>query len=318
MLEIPVDLAVVQHGLITTEQLRSAGFNRKQIHWTIERGTLVRLSARLLRVAGSPHTAPQRLLAAVLDAGPGSALSHTSALSWWGVPGFLLNELHVTHARDGVRRPAPLAHHVHDVVTLPDDHVISLEAVPVVTPARALFDVAGQRGIHPKRVERAVDNAWARRLVSGRSMHAMLEDLAQRGRPGVRLMRGILRDRGADYTPPSSGLEGRVAEILRRAGERPLRRQVDCGDEKRWIGRVDFADDQVPFVLEVQSERFHSSLLDQQSDRARLAGLNTAGFIVATVSEVDVWHSPSHVVETVRQGREQARRQINKQATDAA
>ena len=182
-----------------------------------------------------------------------------------------------------------------------------LGAVPVVVPARALFDVAGQRGIHPKRVERAVDNAWARRLVSGRSLRLMLDDLAQRGRPGIRVMREILRDRDPDYVPPASGLENRVVEILRQAGDRPLCRQVDAGDDQTWIGRVDFADDEVPFVLEVQSERFHASLVDQRADRERLRRLAAAGFVVATVSEVDVWWRTARVVEAVRRGRRQAR-----------
>lgn len=306
MTPLPVHLAEAQHGLVTTEQLRSAGFSSDQIHLAIESQRLVRLSPRLLRMAGSPNTAAQAVLAAVLDAGSGSALSHTSALAWWRLPGFLLDQLHVTHTRDGVHRPARLAHHVHDVVLLPEHHVRVLEGVPVVAPARALFDIAGQRGIHPKRVERAVDNAWTRRLVSGRSLHAMLAELAQRGRPGIRIMREILGQRGPDYVPPASGLESRVEQILHEAGERPLRRQVDTGDDHTWIGRVDFADDLVPFLLEVQSERFHASLVDQETDQRRLARLGAAGFVVAAVTEVDVWHRTPRVVEAVRQGRKRA------------
>jgi hypothetical protein len=63
----------------------------------------------------------------------------------------------------------------------------------------------------------------------------------------------------------------------------------------------------VPFILEVQSERFHSSLLDQQADRERIARLTAAGFVVATVTDVDVGHRPRLVVTTVQAGRLQAR-----------
>jgi hypothetical protein len=318
MREIPFQRAATQHGLITTAQLRAAGFNKRQIHWAVTNGPLERLSSRLLRVAGSPETPAQRMLAAVLDAGPGSALSHTSALAWWEVPGFLLDEIHVTHTRDGVHRPARLAHHVHDVVLLPGEHIRVLEGVPVVIPARALFDIASQRNIHPKQIERAVDNAWAMRLVSGRSLHAMLDELAQRGRPGIRIMRDILCERGVDYVPPASGLESRVQQILHEAGQRPLRRQVEAGDDDAWIGRVDFADDEVPFILEVHSERFHASLLDQHVDRRRLERLDAAGFVVATVSEVDVWNRRSRLLEAVRRGRREARRRKDAGATAAA
>jgi len=304
---LPTHLAEVQHGLVTTGQLRAAGLDVERIRWAVAGERLIRVSPRLFRVRGAPETTAQRVLAAVLDAGPGSALSHTSALAWWDVPGFPLDELHVTHQRDGVHRPARLAQRVHDVALLPDHHVRTLDGVPVVLPVRALFDIAGQAHVHPKRVERAIDNAWAKRLVSGAALHAMLGELAKRGRPGIRLMRELLKERGRAYVPPASGLEGRVDQILRDAGQRPLRRQVDAGDDVGWIGRVDFADDEVPFLLEVQSERFHRSLIDERSDRDRLERLDAAGFEVATVTDLDVWHRTWHVVQAVRDGRLRAR-----------
>lgn len=306
MIELPTAVIERQHGLVTTEQLLDHGFADYQIEWLVRSGRLIRVASRLLRVAGSTPGNAQRALAAVLDAGPGSALSHTTALAWWQVPGFTLDDLHVTHARDGVHRRRRLATHVHDKVLLPDDHARVLDGVPVVTPARALFDLAGMPRTHHLRVERAVDNAWSMRLVSGRTLHAMLGDLARRGRPGIRLMRDILRERGPDYVPPASGLEGRVADILRKYGLPPLRRQVDSGDDDSWIGRVDFADTQVPFRLEVQSERFHSSRLDQQADAERINRLEAAGFVVATVTDVDVWHRPHQVAQVIRTGRDAA------------
>jgi very-short-patch-repair endonuclease len=307
MRELPTNLAARQHGLLTTDQLLTGGFKPKEIHRAITRGQLTRLSPRLVRLPGAPETKPQRLLAAVLDAGPRSALSHSSALAWWGLPGFLHDEIHVTHARDHAQRRQRLADGVHEVIVLPERHVRVLDAVPVVTPARALFDIAGQREISTKRVERAVDNAWSRHLVSGASLHTMLDDLAQRGRPGIQVMRQILQPRGPNYVPPASGLEARVVQILRESGQRPLRRQVDCGDETGWIGRVDFADDQLPFVLEVQSERFHASLVDQRADADRFMRLEAAGYVVATVSDTEVWHRPDRVVELVRRSRTEAR-----------
>lgn len=318
MTSFPTELAERQHGLLTSEQLRGAGLSSDQIHWLIKRDRLSRISPRVQRVPGAPDTRAQRLLAAVLDSGPGSALSHSTALAWWGLPGFLYDEIHVTHTRDGVHRPARRADHVHDVVLLPERHIRVLEGVPVVSPARALFDIAGQNGIHPKRVERAVDNAWSDRLVSGRCLEMMLDDLAQRGRPGIRVMREIVEARGSDYIPPASGLEARVEEILRDDGQAPLCRQVNSGDDETWIGRVDFRDQLEPFILEVQSERFHASLLDQQADRDRLSQLEAAGFVVVTVSDTDVWHRKRKVADAVRHGRYTARRlRVARQIQDA-
>jgi very-short-patch-repair endonuclease len=306
MFDLPHDVMAKQHALVTTDQLFEVGFDKDGVKWLIRGGRLERVSPRVLRLLGAPATEAQRVLAAVLDAGPGSALSHTSALAWWRVPGFTVRELHVTHTRDGPHRPRRPAHTIHDVEILPDHHVRVLDGIPVVTPSRALFDLAGMPRTPPARVERALDNAWSLRLVSGRTLKLMLRELAHRGRPGIATMRGLLAERDADYLPPASGLESRVAELLKGRWHTSLRRQVDKGDDEGWIGRVDFVDPELPFLLEVQSERFHASLLDTRDDEVRRARLEAAGYVVVEVTDTDVWHYPDNVVERVRQGRNEA------------
>ena len=309
MFEIPREVMAAQHALVTSGQLREAGFDHEGEQWLVRNGQLAPVSPRVLRLLGAPQTEAQRVLAAVLDAGPGSALSHTSALAWWRLPGFTRCELHVTRTDDGRRRSRRLAL-VHDAVPLPDHHVRVLDGIPVVSPARALFDLAGMPRMPRQRIERAVDNAWSLRLVSGATLHAMLRELTRRRRPGIATMRDILRVRGPDYVPPASGLEGRVAQILKGRWRTELRRQVDVGSDESWIGRVDFADPELPFLLEVQSERFHASLLDRQADADRRARLEAAGFVVVRVSETDVWHYPDEVVEQVRAGRNEAHHRV--------
>lgn len=306
MFDLPHELMAKQHALVTTEQLADAGFDDDGVKWLIRGGRLERASPRVLRLLGAPHTEAQRVLAAVLDAGPGSALSHTSALAWWRVPGFTLRELHVSRSRDGTHRPKRLAHGVHDVEALPEHHVRVLDGIPVVTPSRALFDLAGMPRTPPGRVERALDNAWSLHLVTGGTLARMLDEVGSRSRPGIATMRALLADRGDGYVPPASGLEGRVADILKGRWPTSLRRQVDKGDDGEWIGRIDFVDPELPFLLEVQSERFHASLLDTRDDAARRARLEAAGYVVVEVSDTDVWHYPEDVVERVRQGRNEA------------
>lgn len=302
---LPLGVFAEQHGLATTAQLHDGGLGHDDLEWFIEDGRLAGVSPRVMRLVGAPCSEAQRVLAAVLDSGPGAALSHTSALAWWRVPGFTLRDLHVTHPKDDVRRQRLLADSKH-AVFLPTEHVRVLDGVPVVTPTRALFDLASMPRMPPQRVVRAVDNAWSLRLVSGRTLHAMLRVLGGHRRAGLGTMREVLAERGPDYVPPASGLEGRVTEILKGRGRSPLRRQVDTGDDDGWIGRIDFADPDAPFRLEVQSERFHASLLDRQRDADRLTRLRAAGFVVVTVTDTDVWHYPDQVIEKVRQARLQA------------
>lgn len=305
-------LAEQQHGLASAAQAADLGYDRRTRRQLADGRRWSHETQRVLRLVGAPRTDGQRAMLAVLDAGPGAALRGTSAAAWWGIPGNLLRPITVAHTRAKVNHP-PLVGKVHDPCLLPDHHVVVLDQVPTVVPARALFDVAGMRRKGAElpwwveRMARMVDTAWSMRLVSGASIHDMLEDMAQRGRPGIRVMRQVLASRDRDYVPPASSLESRVIQILARAGEPALRRQVDTGDEHGWIGRVDLRDEQLPFVLEVQSERFHSSLIDRQLDADRSARLRRAGFVVAEVTEQQVWHRPHEVVDTVRRGRADAR-----------
>lgn len=304
---LPTVVASAQHGLLTAAQLRSAGFNANLVRGLTKRGHLERVVPRLYRVAGAPETAQQGLLAAVLEVGDGAALSHTTALAWLRLPGFTPNPVHVSRPRGNGRRGHQLAAHVHMVRWLPEQHVCAPEDVPAVVPARALFELASLPGVHRDRIERAIDNAWSRRLVTGRILHTMLEQLEGRRWPRIELMREFLADRGKDYIPPESGLECRVIQILRRAGEPPLRPQANCGDDVAWIARVDFIDNELPFILEVQSDRYHSSRLDRLVDLERITRLEEAGYVVGTVNESAVWHHPDKVVSAVREGRRAAR-----------
>ncbi len=81
-------------------------------------------------------------------------------------------------------------------------------------------------------------------------------------------------------------------------------RQVELGGE-RWLGRVDFKDRRLPLVVEVQSERYHTALLDQQADEDRLAALRAAGFVVVPVQDTDVWSRPAEVARRVGRARHQ-------------
>jgi len=306
-------LAARQHSVVTISQARDLGYAEAQRRRLFDGERWERVKPRVARLVGSTNSIEQRALIAVLDAGGGGALEGTSAAAWWGIPGNQLEPFHVVRLRDRSDTP-PRGDWRHEPVLLPDNHVVVLDGIPTQVPARALFDVAGtqRRGAElpwfVERMERMVDNAWSARLVSGATLHGMLDELAQRGRAGIRVMRQVLATRGRDYIPPASNLEARVIKILADAGLPPMRRQVDTGDEEGWIGRVDLRDPDLPLILEVQSERFHSSQIDRQLDARRIERLERAGLVVVEVTDVQVWHRPSEVLDRVRNGRRQAAR----------
>ena len=306
-------LASEQLGLVSVDQAKRLGYDKDQRHRLVDGRRWERVLPRVLGLVGVPASPARTALAAVLAAGCNAALNGSSAGAWWGIPGNLLEPLEILRerGRSGAEPPG----RCHEPKLLLPHHVVQLAGVPTVVPARALFEIAGQRrrGAQDdrwvERMARMVDTAWSMRLVSGRTLHGMFEEMASRGRSGTAVMRLVLADRGLDYVPPASGLEARVMQILHRAGDPPLDRQVDTGSD-RWIGRVDFRDPVLPFVLEVQSERFHTSRIDRQLDGQRFVDLAAGGFVAREVTDVDVWHRPSRVLEVVREGRAAARRLV--------
>ena len=291
------EIAAKQHGLVATYQVDGVTRRAWTKAWEF-------LTPRVLRLRGSPRTDGQRAMAAVLDASPGAALSHTSALAWWGVAGFDLAPVHVSRHRGLTRRSSPLAR-VHEVVDLLPHHVKVFDGVPVTAPARAVFEACGM-GLHPLKMARACDNAWTMGLYDGHTIHRTLIELAASGRNGTTLMRELLRTRPTDYIPPASNLERRFMEILRQVGLPEMRRQVNVGDDHHWIGRIDFLDDELPVIAEINSNRYHDGLSNEADDAARYAALAAAGFEVAVLWENEVWYEPRLVLRKVRAARRAA------------
>lgn len=298
-----VRLSEGQHGLVTLRQAREvAGMDRRAARRLADSPHWQPVTDEVLRRRGAPTTTAQHLCAAVLDAGPGAVLSHLPAGWWWGLRGCSNDPAHVCRTSRSSRTGRLAV--VHTVRVLPEEWVTVLDGIPVVRPellALQLFAVAKE-----ERAERLVETLWSMRLLSGASLQRFLDELGRSGRNGTAGLRRYLEPRGPSYVPTASGLEARVVQILREAGIE-LRPQVDSGGG-HWTGRVDFRHAEVPFVLEVQSERYHRALIDAEADARRLAALRADGFVVAEVTDVDVWTRPRHVVETVRAGIQAARR----------
>ena len=167
------------------------------------------------------------------------------------------------------RRSTPVGV-VHSTTDLFDSQITSLQGVPIVTPIRAIFDIAGRT--HPMRVERALDNAWARRLVT----YA----------PAPSHARGARRSRSTRHSPPSSAgarsdhptidhLTATRRTDSRRSSNGPV--NVPCvvrstsGPRRIGLAGSTSSMTTLPFSVEIQSEFFHGSVLDRRRDEERIA-----------------------------------------------
>ena len=162
---------------------------------------------------------------------------------------------------------------------------------------------------HPLRVERALDTMWARRLVDAAQLADVVADLAQRGRKGSTLMRELLAARDIEYRAPESRLERRFMSIIDGAGDEAFERQVQLGDDRGPIGRVDFLDRRRRLVVETDSDRYHSSPSDRAADARRDARLSRAGFEVLRIDEATLATPPVVLlhVRSARAGHDLAR-----------
>ncbi|UDY33968.1 type IV toxin-antitoxin system AbiEi family antitoxin domain-containing protein [Dermatobacter hominis] len=278
------ELTATQMGLVTRRQLAELGMTRHAVDHEVAAGRLVRVTDRVLVLAGTPVTDLVRARCGTLDAD--GALSGRSDAALWGAPGYDLLPVHVTRLRGGRVRSTHLAI-VHEPRQVLGEHITVHRGIPALRPHRLLFDLAATEPAG--RVERTLDWMWSRRLVTIPRLERTLEQVAVRGRKGVVLMRELIDDR-RDLPAPGSNLERRFEEIVRRALLPPFRRQVDLGDGDSWLGRLDFLSTTRLLVVEIDSELHHAALSDRRTDEERRQKLEAAGFMVRSLDEDDLFH----------------------------
>jgi hypothetical protein len=295
------EFAAKQHDVISRKQTRDLGVYRRQLRALVALGLWEEVTHRVLRRSGSRRTFMQRCMIAVLDTG--GIICGETALALWKVPGFARRApIRVARLRGASNGGTTLRWvRIAEVRVLPPDQCMRLDGIPIVSPARAVYDIAYWHNW--EKVKRALTNAWSMRLTSGKRVHDIGKTWLKRGRAGTVAMRELLKVRAIDYRPPASNLELRFVDILQRNGEHMPDPQVDLGDEVGWIGRVDFRCKDMPLAIEIQSDRYHVAPLDAAADAERMAKLRAAGFDVLELTEHEVWHDQAEVLRKYREAR---------------
>jgi very-short-patch-repair endonuclease len=297
------ELASRQYGVVASWQMAALGIGRHARARRVRSGRWVPEASRVVRMRGAPFSPEQVLMVGCLDAGRDAVVSHEAAGWLWQLPGFTPAAIVVR--RREVHAPQMLGTGHRPKLVLPHHRTV-VRDIPCTTLPRTLIDLAAV--IHPDRLERLVDGVVTKSPAMLPALHDTFGELAQRGRKGIASMRRILAARPPGTVVPASGLERRFEDILRHAGEAPLRRQVDVGGDT-WLGRVDYVDDVHLFVVEIDSALHHTSVSDRRRDEARDAALLAAGYReVLRITDTDIWRRPWAVVEAVREARRRHRR----------
>lgn len=282
-----------QYAVITTGQLLTAGLSRRQIDRRVAAGVLAPVHRGVYRLGGAPQSWHQAVMAACL-ASSGVA-SHRSAAALWGFRGCEPGVVEVTVPG---RRSSDLAGvlcHTSEKLEMSD--TTERAGLPVTTPARTLLDLGAVVRRHA--VERALEGAIHRELVTPAELRATLHRAGARGRDGTGVLRDLLRDRSPDQAATESPLEDDLVRLLRRANlPEPVRQHVVRLPGGRTV-RLDLAYPDRKVAIEAQGFVWHAGRADLQRDCDRQNLLRTLGWKVLVFTSHDVRQRPGRTVEVI-------------------
>jgi hypothetical protein len=268
-------LAARQHGVISRRQAVERGVALHRLKYRVKTSDLVAVDTGVYRMAGTPETWHQRLMAACL-AGPAVA-SHRSAAALWTMLDMEAGLVEVTALRHRRRHTSNVVW--HESYHLSEREVTEREGIAVTKPVRTILDLGVVLDADP--LEEVVDDALRRGLVSVAGIWRRWEQLGPI-RPGARTVAEVLRRKVPGEKPPDSRLETRFRQVLRVLGIADL---VIPQYEVRTVSgrRIGFADYAIPerkIAIELDGKERHSSRQAQLHDRLREADARAAGWRV--------------------------------------
>jgi hypothetical protein len=288
-------LAVVQHGVFTVEQLGGLGLAPATVRARTSAGRLHRVYRRVYSLTPPELLKREGLwLAAVLACGPRAVLSHRSAAALHGLRDHGGSWIDVTVPGRTKRAHAGIKLHRSTTLTAAD--VTTVQNIPCTTVARTLLDYS--EVVSRRSLERAFDQAEVIGVFDLRAIDGQLE--RNHSRPGAARVRRVLNDHYVGTTPTASKLEEAFLALTRAAGlPRP---QVNSWIVLRDGGpavRADFKWEAQRLVVETDGRRWHDTHQRRQRDAGRDQRLLLAGWRALRITWNQVEREPASVTATI-------------------
>jgi very-short-patch-repair endonuclease len=262
-------------------QLLERGLTADGIAHRVRRGRLIRIHRGVYAVGTTQLDPDAFLMAAVLAAGPGAALSHASAAAVWGIRDRFPVRHHVSVPAAARRRVTGLLLSRRTDLA---DHTTTRRGIPITNPVLTLIDLAATLRDDDD-VNEAIDAADRLRLVDPAQLLRALD--RHPGRHGVPRLRRLL----THHTRVDSRLERRFLALVRRAGlPEPLTQRARHGH------RVDFTWPEHGVVVEADSLSYHRTAAAQARDIHRDNDLTVNDLRVLRFSHAQVARDPDYVV----------------------
>lgn len=282
MMPDPVDqLLARQLGVITVCQAKERGMSRDAIRCRLRQGRWARVCRGVYRLVGSPSTWEQRALAGCLALGPGTALSHGSAAAVLKMADTRKGpiELVVPPGRSAAARVRDVI--VHRPLQLPTSDLCRVGPLLLTGPARTIVDMAAC--LSPYGLQRLVDDALCRRLVSRDRLLDRAATLSGRGRRGSARLRFVL-EAWVPGRPTDSAAEIDLVRHLTSSGLPMPVRQHTIVLQGSGVLRVDLAWPRIRLAVELDSEMWHDTPRAFHDDKARAMRLAAAGWEVLPIT----------------------------------
>lgn len=283
-------IAATQHQVFSRGQAREAGLTPAALWARLHSRSLLACGPRALHFAGVTLDYRGRLMAGLLDLGPGALVSGPAAAFLHGLDGFDQGPLDFV-----VPRAARNRHTIGTVhsITGPDtlDRVI-LDGLACTSATLTVVELLARAS--KEQAANALDSACRKRLTAVPVVARRLVELGRQGRPGVALFEEILAEAVVD-----SWLERRFLSVLRSA-----RLPIPSAQRRHRLDgvgvvRVDFEFDHVPIVIEVGGRQGYLSAGDRQRKERRRNAVQLSGRTIYFFTRNDVVHDPAYVIATV-------------------
>jgi predicted transcriptional regulator of viral defense system len=278
-----VRLATRQLGVISARQLLDCGLSRSTIARWKARGRIHQIHPHVYAVGHTSLNVEGRLRAALLYAGPGAALSHTTAAWWWQLLEARPQRIHVAAGGRRPSLPDVRVHHPRRVEGTTE------RGLPVTTVPRTLLDLAS---ILPfAALRRALAEAEYRRLLD----RAAVESVLRHGHSGSATLRSALDRHLPRLARTLSPLEERFLALCETHGI-PLP-EVNARIEGLMVDAL-WRDRRL--AVELDGHAAHATPAAIERDRNRDLTLRGAGYRVHRYTWQQVTEQPDQVATDLR------------------
>jgi very-short-patch-repair endonuclease len=284
-----LSLAARQYGVVSRAQLLELGVRPGQVAVRVRRQRL-RLLQRGVYLVGPLEVPRARPMSAVLCCGESAVVGQQSAAELWQTmePSADPKAVDVI-IPPGDRRLRPGVR-IHRIALQPDE-VTKLDGIPITTPARTLYDLAGS--IAGRDLEQAVAEALARRVTDSARIAALVKRYGHR--PAARRLRALMAAEQGPSLSRSAAEEALLARIRRAQLPRPEMNVRVHGCEVDLYWRAE------RLVVEMDGFAFHGSRRSFEADRRRDATLAAAGLRVMRVTWRQLENEPEALLVRLAQ-----------------